>query len=135
MTLAAKVEQSISAVVSGLGITGLTVYSGLNNEEMTIPMALVYCESLNETAPLVGVWHCMVKVSVFYGAQETNQTDFESAVDTVFAALLNGTANLSSSQLGLTVMEVYCNAQQQDNSGDMWVKSIDLEVIANNGSN
>lgn len=134
MTLAAKVEQSICNIIEGLNIT-LNVMNFGNTEELKGPVCAVVCQSITEEAPQLGVWHCMVNVRVEYPAPDTNYETFDTAVDTIFASLLDGSNDLSSSELGLTVMAVYGNAQLEEISGDYWAKSLDLEVIATNGSN
>jgi hypothetical protein len=134
-TIGAKVESAYSQLITGLGISGLNVYTGIGNEEKEAPAAIISALSATEDFPQSGIWHVKTRILVKNIAADTEEQGADSMADTVFAACLASNVSTTLETFGgFKIFDLFIETSEQDEAGDAWGHSINLEVICAIGS-
>ena len=82
-----KLENAVAATVTALGVSGLSIYTGHDDETQTLPKCVCVADDISEAIPETGNCFASVRVMVASTPADTTPDDHAAIVATVFDAL------------------------------------------------
>ncbi len=130
-TIGAKVESAFSQLITALNVAGLNVYTGLDNEEKEIaPAAIISAVSAREDFQGGGIWHVTTRLTVKQVAADTTISAADDISGQVFQACIEADMTALGALGGITILDLLLTESEQEQSGDAWQQTVNLEVIA-----
>jgi hypothetical protein len=128
-TIGRKVETAFAQLVANLAITGLEVYTGLDNDEKDAPAVIVSAGTAREECVGCGVWHVPLTIHVRQIAADTEEDAADAIAGQVFTACVEADVTALGNLASIKIFDLLTNENGQGESGDAWDAQTNLEVI------
>jgi hypothetical protein len=128
-TIGIRVERAFEGLIDALGIEGMQIYRGINNETKDAPATIVTAVSATEEFLGSGLYHVKTQIMVRHLASDTDPSDAEAQAGQIFKACVE--ADLAA--LGvfgqLVIFGLFVESNEQDEIDDCWQQVLSLDVV------
>jgi len=130
-TIGAKVENAYTQVFTNLGIQGLGIYQGLDNQDKDAPCVIVSAGDVRDEAPHLSLWHVTLDITVKTMAADSDKDISDYLVEQIFETATDDNIKtaLSAAVPSLVVLDIIFVSSSDDTQGDAWTQSLQLEVV------
>ena len=132
-------EKSISSYISSSlnsGSLSVNVFTGIDNEDKSPPVAIVQCGSMNEVVFNSRCYEFDVSIivkEIAYDETVDSYSTIAGNVLSLFTDSVSGSAAISSFNLqngiGMRFWQIRIDGYRQETSGDAWVNNFNFKFI------
>jgi hypothetical protein len=126
-----KLETAAAALVTALGVSGLSVYTGADEDDQALPKAVCIAEDFTEAFPESGNYYASLRVRVASNADDTDLSAHNAIAAAVFDELLMDDlpSALSAAGNDFTVHGVRNTELETQREGRTWVDIVRVNLM------
>ena len=126
-----KLETAAAALVTALGISGLGIYTGADEDDQSLPKAVCIGDDFNEAIAETGNYNATLHVRIVSSADDTALSDHNSTVATVMDEFLMDDlpSALSAAASDFHVHGVRSTEIETQRDGRSWVDTVKVNLM------
>lgn len=126
-------EKVCSLLATDVVDSGVSVFTGTDNDDKAAPCVICWSESATEDFPFSGIWHVKTNIIVKQMAADATVDGENTLLGTVHSAFLTNTIETTltnKSPSNYFVYQVVFDGNSSTQDGDAWIHTLSLDIVS-----